>query len=152
MAVWVVNEWLLHDLKGENGRERQQEADRFLDELLHRCDTIVFVAGSAWGRKAYELMELSSAPFSTLRPLSKKLWSILRDAQKRLWLNQDDLKPMPKALQQTVKPNDWYLVQAQLTVNADGIVTTDSDLQQALTPHGLPVRLREELMRDWNIT
>lgn len=70
MACWVVNEWLLHNLKGENGQERQREADKFLDILYRRCDIIVFVPGSPWAKKAYELMEFSDPK---RRLLSKKL-------------------------------------------------------------------------------
>lgn len=68
MACWVVNEWLLHDLMGENGPIRQKEADLFLDCLLHQCDVIVFVEGSPWAKKAYKLMKLTDP---TYRLLSK---------------------------------------------------------------------------------
>ncbi|MDW8027024.1 MAG: hypothetical protein RMK94_01375 [Armatimonadota bacterium] len=106
MACWVVNEWLLHDLKGENGQERQKEADRFLDMLIRHCDIIVFVSGSPWAKKAYELMKFGDPK---RRLLSKKLWGLLRDANKRLLLKQDELQPLPEELQQVVKQDDWYL-------------------------------------------
>lgn len=70
----VVDEWLIHDLRGDNGRKRQYQADRFLDELLRRCSRIVFVEGSTWAEKAYELMKHVDP---IRRQLSKKLHSIL---------------------------------------------------------------------------
>jgi len=85
VACWVVNEWLLHDLRGDNGQERQMEADRFLDTVIHRCDVIVFVMGS---------------PF-----------------------------------------------QALITSNADGIITTDEDLQKALTLFGISVVMRDDFLK-----
>lgn len=67
---WVVDEWLLHDLKGDNGPKRQKEANLFLDKLLSQCDVIVFVEKSVWAKKAYELMDCIDL---TRRLLSKKL-------------------------------------------------------------------------------
>jgi len=144
VARWVVNEWLLHDLKGENGEERQKEAVQFLDRLNQRCDIIVFVLGSPWAKKAYELMEFSDPK---RRLLSKKLWGLLNDTRKRCPLKQDELQPISGELQKVVKPDDWYLVQAFKAANADGIITTDEDLQKVLIPFSIPVIMREDFLR-----
>lgn len=144
MACWVVNEWLLHDLRGDNGQERQVEADKFLDIVLHRCDTIVFVLGSPWARKAFELMK-SDDPKRRL--LSKKLWGLLKDAQKRYLLRQDELQPLSKDLQESVKADDWYLLQAFITANADGIITTDEDLREALASFRIPIVMRDDFLK-----
>lgn len=149
MKWWVVNEWLLEDLRGANGEKQQQQAVNFLSELLKRCDGIVVMRGSAWSRKAFDLMRQGD---QIVREASKILHlRILRDARKCYQLSQDELMLIPCELQQLVKPDDRYLVQAYLMANADAIVTTDTSLQEALTPHGITVRLRCELLRCWGI-
>ncbi len=138
-----MNEWLLHDLKGDNGPNRQKEANLFLDWLLRQCDIFVFVKGSPWAKKAYELMKLTDP---TCRLLSKKLWSLLGDLKKRRYLRLEELQPIPKECQQVVNPDDEYLVRALITANAHGIITTDEKLREALSTCNIPVIMREDFL------
>jgi hypothetical protein len=143
VAWWVINEWLLEDLRGANGAERQRQTVEFLSKLVKRCDGIVVVRGSAWWRKAFDLMKRSDDP--AVREASKFLHlQVLRDSQKCRQLSQENLCPLPCALRQIVKPDDWYLVQAYLTAKADAIITTDGSLKEVLSSHNLPVLLRGE--------
>jgi len=143
VAWWVINEWLLEDLRGANGAERQRQAVEFLSKLVKRCDGIVVVIESAWWRKAFDLMKRSYDP--AVREASKLLHQqVLLDSQKCRLLSQENLCPLPCALRQVVKPDDWYLVQAYLTAKADAIITTDESLKEVLSSHNLPVLLRDE--------
>lgn len=56
---FVLNEWLLHDLRGDNAEIAQEESYKFLIRLIERCDRIAVLRGSPWIQKAYELMEYS---------------------------------------------------------------------------------------------
>jgi len=71
---------------------------------------------------------------------------VLLDSQKCRLLSQENLCPLPCALRQVVKPDDWYLVQAYLTAKADAIITTDGSLKEVLSSHNLPVLLRDEVV------
>jgi hypothetical protein len=141
VAWWVINEWLLEDLRGANGAERQRQAVEFLSKLVKRCDGIVVVIESAWWRKAFDLMKRSDDP--AVREVSKFLHlQVLRDSQKCRLLSQENLCPLPCAL----RHDDWYLVQAYLTAKADAIITTDESLKEVLSSHNLPVLLRDEVV------
>jgi hypothetical protein len=131
---------------GDNGETRQKEADLFLDCLLRRCDIIVFVKGSPWTRKAYQLMKLADRPDRRYRLLSKKLWSLLEDSKKCWHLEQNELQPLPEECRQVVNPDDEYLVRALITANADGIITTDERLREALSNCNIPVIMREDFL------
>lgn len=39
---FVVNEWLFHDLLGENGEHKQEQTYQFLERLRERCDRIAY--------------------------------------------------------------------------------------------------------------
>lgn len=39
----VLNGWIIHDLSGENGPRRQDEAVRFLEAVIEKCDRIVIL-------------------------------------------------------------------------------------------------------------
>jgi len=145
VAWWVINEWLLEDLRGTNGAECQRQAVEFLSKLVKRCDGIVVVMGSAWWRKAFDLMKRSDNP--TVREASKLLHrQVLQDSKKCRQLLQENLCPLPCALRQIVKPDDWYLVQAYLTAEVDAIITTDESLKEVLSPHNFPILLRGEVI------
>lgn len=145
MAWWVINEWLLEDLRGANGAEHQRQAIEFLSKLVKRCDGIVVVRGSAWWRKAFDLMKRSDDVI--VREASKLLHrQVLQDSGKCRQLSQENLCPPPCELRQAIKPDDWYLVQAYLATKADAIITTDKNLKEVLSPHHLPVLLRDEVI------
>ncbi|MBU0519238.1 hypothetical protein KKA00_03665 [bacterium] len=50
---FVVNEWLLNDLLGENGKYAGEESFWFLKKLKRKCDKIVVLTGSPWAEKAF---------------------------------------------------------------------------------------------------
>ncbi|MFN4180110.1 MAG: hypothetical protein ACK4I8_07330 [Armatimonadota bacterium] len=45
-----------------------------------------------------------------------------------------------------VNPDDEYLVRALVTANADGIITTDEKLREALFTCNIPVIMREDFL------
>ena len=54
--ILVINEWIFHDLLGENGLEAYAEADRFIRKLFQSDDWIVMPSEQRWKSKAYQLM------------------------------------------------------------------------------------------------
>jgi len=44
MSVYIIpDEWLIYDLKGENGKEKQREAFKFLESVEEKCDSWWFL-------------------------------------------------------------------------------------------------------------
>jgi hypothetical protein len=52
----VPNEWLAHDLRGDNGGEKQKETFLFLEKVKDKCDKLVILDGSPFTEKIYKLM------------------------------------------------------------------------------------------------
>jgi hypothetical protein len=58
--ILILDEWLIHDLQGENGFERQSESFQFLERVKERCDKVVFVRGSKFLEKVWGFSEVSA--------------------------------------------------------------------------------------------
>ena len=52
----VINEWLFHDVTGENGQSAQSETERFLRGFEQRSDRFAVLWGSPWIKKSHDLM------------------------------------------------------------------------------------------------
>jgi hypothetical protein len=128
---FVVNEWLLHNLRGDNGEEAQREAERFLTTLWEQCDRLVVLWGSPWMRKAFALMKIPDEP---IRQLSKLLQTLLRDAQECCLFHPDEVPPLP-AWGGQVRPDDRYLVRVFCAAGVDVLATSDEPLREALEEH-----------------
>ena len=145
---FVVDEWCLHDLRGDNAQEAQEETARFLERLKARCDQIAVLRGSSWMEKAYELMTHSNPP---VRTLSKCLHQgILLDSKKCQLLDPDEIRALPDDLRGLVPQNDLYLFEAYYSANAKALVTTDQRLCQILSTAqniNVDIRLRDDFLK-----
>jgi predicted nucleic acid-binding protein len=149
---FVVNDWLLHDLQGENGRKRQDEARLFLLALKKKCDRIAFIRGTSWAQKAYKLMKIL---LPSVRELSKYLHeAIIGDRKKCLRLASNAVSSVPETVRKLVPADDMYLFEAYFAANAAALITTDERLQKKI--HSNPeaqgkvlVLIREEFLREY---
>ena len=139
----VINEWLLHDLQGDNGLQSQAQSGAFLKRLITAGDRIAVVRGSPWARKAYALMR-SGNPIP--RILSQLLFlGILLDPAKSTYVDGEQLRPLPPDLAEEVPQSDVYLFQAAIETNSRIIVTTDARLierAQSASAHGIQLQHR----------
>jgi len=143
----VLDEWLLNDLHGNNGRQRQVDASDLLDSIRQKCDRIVVASGSPWAAKAYELMKRSEP---ILRALSRQLRALLVNVHKCVKLDEADLGVLDEDLRQRVPPDDQYLVLTALVARADVIVTTDTKLITMVGPvRGIRIIGRTEFLEQY---
>jgi len=147
---FVVNEWIFHDLSGENGWEAQDETFRFLQRVKERCDTIAVLRGSRWTEKAFELMTLSE---QTARRLSKFLHlEILQNSKKCQYIDPGQIKGLPQDILANIPADDAYLFELYHSVGADVLVTTDEHLVQAassLPDFDFTIRLRAAFVPEY---
>lgn len=132
MAVLCLDEWLFHDLFGENGKERQEEAVLLLKRIVERCDRLVVPQQSPWAQKAYHLFKAAgSSPVlhEAARLLSR---GFLYNLSKGLLTSPSGPDPDPR-----IPEADRYLVRAALAAGATLLVTTDGELLAALRETGL---------------
>lgn len=141
----VFDEWLLHDLRGDNGVRAQREAVSILTRIRERQDRIVVVRGSAWVRKLAQLARIPD-----LNEISKLAWTLVLDSRCCLLVDPNDLTVLPDEIIESVDPEDRYLVQAYVTTQADLLITTDSKLAHALgSLERVHVSLREGFVKEY---
>ena len=59
--IVVLNEWVFHDLLGENGKEALRQTATFLNAFRASNDKLVLPRESRWTQKAYRLMTQTDA-------------------------------------------------------------------------------------------
>ena len=131
--ILVINEWIFHDLLGENGPEAYEATADFLNRLFQSDDWIVMPYEQRWRSKAYQLMT-STTP--ALRPLSQLFHRLLRDSDRCIILNHDGVPSAPQGAYDWVPSEDVYLVETYVAANADLLVTTDETLFDKIAEHG----------------
>lgn len=148
--LFVINEWLLSDLGGENGSDAQEESVEFLLALRKKCDRIAVLRGSPWMRKADALMKSTDV---TTRRVSKMLHlSILRDSNKCNMFDEQECAAVPESLKGRIHEKDEYLFRLFYASNADSLVTADARLQEQVAQiewDKPPVFLRDEFLRQY---
>jgi len=149
---FVINEWLLHDLKGDNGQEAQKEAYSFLTKLVDKCDRIAILRQSPWMDKAYELMKVNTLP---VRTLSKFLHlQILRNSAKCLVVTRKETRNfLEEVIIKKIPEDDLYLIDTFCLAKADIIITSDTRLQESLKDtkiaRSLKVTLRNDFLNEY---
>ena len=142
---FVLDEWLLHDLRGDYGMEAQYAAKKLLRRIHGNCDHIVTVKGSPWMAKAFQLMKYAD-------PLTREAAQLLhlgflRNSRKCKLLEANQFQAVPAAVAAAVPTDDLYLVEASMTVGAEALVTTDGGLRDALAAvPGITVAIKDDFI------
>jgi len=128
--LFVVNEWLLEDLRGTNGPEKRHESYKWLKTLHDRCDRLAVLKPSPWTQKAYRLMKQTD---TTGRMVSRFLHQeVLRNQLKTQLVPPTELRQAPPEVRDATPEPDRYLVDLYFTVNAARLITTDTALHEKL--------------------
>jgi predicted nucleic acid-binding protein len=146
---FVINDWIIHDLRGENRGQAQQEAVNFISTLKSSCDKFAVVGGNQWMLKAYELMKHAGLP---LIKISKELHSLIRDPKKCLILDHSEVMPLDARLQESIHSKDLYLVECYLAAKADLLITSDTPLFEAirqLENQPIKVIMRDDFLKEY---
>ncbi len=142
--ILVINEWIFHDLLGENGWERFTESDVFVKRLYDSEDTIVMPYEERWKRKAYQLM---TAENPAQRQVSQLFHRLLRDPDKCVILPASTQLLSTSGLHDWAPPEDVCLIEAFVASNADLLVTTDETLFRAIVDQGqFTCQMREDFL------
>lgn len=146
----VVDEWLFHDLAGDNGSIKQEETFRFLYKILKICDRIVILEDSPFASKIGQFIK-SSENDTTLKEISKFLnGSILTNSLKTELLPKENIKPLPSHLAKLVPSDDRYLFQAHLALKGSFILTTDGRWPVKLTKQkSIKIEMRDSFLKKY---
>ena len=142
--ILVLNEWVFHDLLGENGEAVQRETAIFLNDFYTSHDKLVLPREPRWSQKAYQLMTLGDA---RLRNTSKQFHSLIRDLNRVIDVRTTERVEVPEELRLSLPAEDVYLVEAYLSAGAEALVTTDEKLHKPLAcSEAVSCRLRDEFL------
>ena len=146
--ILVINEWIFHDLLGENGPEAYDATEYFVERLFQSADWIVMPNEQRWKSKAYQLM-ISATP--GLRQISQLFHRLLRDSNRCIILNSGDIPAAPQGKYEWVPPKDVYLVEACEATKADFLVTTDQTLFDRVTEREVVAcQMREDFLSNYD--
>lgn len=149
-ALIVVDEWLYHDLRGDNGDEKQEDAFRFLFKFIKTPDKMVILRGSPFEKKMFKLVSESENNESAA--LLSKLFhkAIMVNSSKTVFLERDQLKPITPKLLKLIPSDDQYLFEAHLNVKKSFILTTDGRWPQKLVQHSsVKVKMRDAFLKSY---
>ena len=107
--ILVLNEWVFHDLLGDNGEVVQQQTAAFLNAFHASRDKLVWPGEPRWTQKAYQLMTLGDA---RLRNTSKQFHSLIRDLNRVIDVRTTERVEVPEELRLSLPAEDVYLVEA----------------------------------------
>jgi predicted nucleic acid-binding protein len=138
---FVIDEWLLADARGDNGRDRQTDVADLLEAIRVKCDSICVPLATPWAQKAWDLMRFNDA---IRRGMSKQLQALIVNADKCIKVEPGELQPLPAEVEWRIPPDDRYLMQTLFATAADALVTTDETLLAAGAELNLPIRERQE--------
>jgi hypothetical protein len=148
MAVFVINEWLWADSSGQNLRAAQRETFNFISLLPSSNHQIVFIEGSPFDQKAWNLCKSADPIVAAIA--SAFVRSVRQNSDRCLILKAEEATTaIPENLAAETKPDDHYLLQAMLSVRDSVLVTTDGPLREAVIRAGLPCLSREEFLRTY---
>jgi hypothetical protein len=145
VAAFVINEWLWSDLSGVNGRENQRQAFEIIVNLPSSGHRIVVIENSPFDRKGWGLCR-NDNPMVVQQIGGVYKANVRLNSDLCLILRGEAIATLPDGLAAATKPDDHYLVQAQLSVNGAILVTTDVPLREAVSGAGLACLSREDFL------
>jgi hypothetical protein len=104
----------------------------------------VIIEGSQFDRKAWNLCK-STNPL-VVRSVVAFVKDVRQNSDRCLILKPEAAATLPDELAERIKPDDRYLIQAQLAVAGAVLVTTDNPLREVLGRAGLGCMSREEFL------
>ena len=144
----VLNEWVFHDLLGENGPDAFRETARFLLAFKGSEDKLVVPSEERWNGKAHQLMSMTDP---LRRQVSRLFHSLLRDPARSIRVNTDEMTSASRDSYDWVPSEDTYLVLAYESTGADVLVTTDEKLAQAISEHNdVNCRMRDDFLPEYS--
>lgn len=143
--IFIIDEWLLSDLNGENGKESQIEATSFLEALYKKCDKIAVGKGSKFQEKEWNFSENASRDV-VRRKIARFYFGMIRcNSQKYEGVDIEDEEEINL---KDINPDDHYLVRTYNKIRAS-IITTDIKLIDSLKKRDIPCKLRDEFLREY---
>ncbi|MGC8734244.1 MAG: hypothetical protein ACP5RD_04295 [bacterium] len=166
--IFILDEWIIEDLRGINKEEKQKQSFLFLEKNYQKCDKIVVVENSKFFDKIWKLSEEACNDILKKKIIAfiksyflynkEKSYRIdLSDIENVFINNMDDLNYILK----DVNPDDHYIVKAYFYLSQKNqneqnkqnkqiiIITTDEPLKEILQKFKILVYHRDQFIHNY---
>lgn len=140
---FIIDEWLWHDLSGENGEERQCEAIKFLESIYDKCDKIATISQSKFEKKFFDFCKRKDLKSHKIAKFYKN--KIFHNSKKYSRVNEQELNEIPGNIISEVNPDDKYLIKLYYKLQSL-IITTDDALLKICKRHGIKCEHRDSFL------
>jgi hypothetical protein len=156
----ILDEWIIHDLQGDNGSEKQKESFEFLEKIKEKCDKISWIKDSKFSHKYYKLCKFCGEIYYDPELREKIIFIndyFIYNPQKVESITLDELNIEFEEYSHILKdinPDDHYIVKAYFylkrKINEEPIIiTTDTKLAKKLRDLGVQVDFRDNFMLNY---
>jgi hypothetical protein len=150
--VFILDEWLIHDLQNDNGKDKQKESFLFLEKIKERCDKISFIAGSKFNNKFWLFCKRASDNIELKGKVRflKDVFNFNSLKTERINLHEVEVENSISILE-NINQDDHYLVKGYIYLKQKGeealIITTDKKLMEQLKMKDIPVESRDDFLK-----
>ena len=152
--LFILDEWIFHDLQNDNGEDKQRESVLFLEKVKEKCDKIVFISESNFSNKFYSLSKYASKgpEFKTKLKLFKN--SFYFNSQKSIQISLNEIKQNDYNLDlSNINVDDQYLplcFYKLKELNEDLIIiTADEKLKDLLSSKDISIKMRDDFLNKY---
>lgn|SRR2546425_2701734 len=147
----VSDEWLLHDLAGEMGAERQATAFRFVQFVLEKCDCFATLDGARFMQKVWNFSKESHLMPAPTRQIAKVFFArVVMNSEKFVRLTREQIGQISQEIRDAAG-DDTYLLEVHLSLQGSVIVTTDTRLRPKLPPDAaVEIHFAEDFVREYD--
>ena len=148
--ILVLNEWIFHDLLGENGPVMFRETAEFVVMLNRSSDIVVMPTEERWRSKANQLWGVAT-PIQ--REVGRLLLYLFADSTRCIRLEPDDIPSAAQSAYDWAPSEDVYLIESCVAAGADLLVTTDETLFDSVRERGVvQCQMRGDFLSGYNPT
>lgn len=142
----IIDEWIWHDLSGENGEEKLKEAFKFIEFVYEKCDKIVTKTDSKFEKKFFNFCERSDLISRKITNFYKNY--ILYNSEKYIGVNEKECQQISVDISTEIKPDDQYLVKLSYKLQGP-IITTDNPLLKILEKYKIRCEHRDNFLPNY---
>lgn len=144
--LFILDEWIWHDLSGENGEEKRKEAFKFLEYVYEKCDKIATIKASKFEKKFFNFCRQTDLNTRRIANFYKN--NILYNSEKYIRVNEDECQKLSEDILSKINPDDQYLVKLYYKLQCP-IITTDEKLLEILRAHQIQCEYRDNFLSSY---
>lgn len=143
---FIIDEWIWHDLAGENGEEKLKEAFKFLKFVYEKCDRITTIENSRFEQKFFSFCERTDLKSRKIVRFYRGF--IFDNSEKYSRVKANQCQDISQDISSKIKPDDQYLIKLYNKIQCT-IITTDNPLLEILRSHQIQCEHRDNFLQHY---